>query len=196
MDEEDSDGDDAINENVFCVLMIRLSLTFMVEAEKWLHKTLVTTRFFDLPIDRPRTLEMVVDHPDLMLQQGCLGVLWAQGGRLARSKALVHLSRLMLEARKYKWLIICSHGTMPLLVLRCLQKTGSPTSPCIVLDQTTQETSDLKNVMRIGMDAFHMVQNSYLEAQFMTNLLFFLYFPIWVMVPSIFSNFYSKSGVR
>ena len=33
MEEEDSDGDDALNENVLCVLMIKLSLTFTVEAE-------------------------------------------------------------------------------------------------------------------------------------------------------------------
>lgn len=75
MEEEDSDDDGALNENVLCVLMIRLSLTFTAEAEKWLHKTLVMTGFSDLSIDRPGTLEMAADHPDMMLQQGCMGVL-------------------------------------------------------------------------------------------------------------------------
>ena len=41
MEEGDSDGDGALNENEFCVLMIRLSPSFMAEAEKWLHKALV-----------------------------------------------------------------------------------------------------------------------------------------------------------
>ena len=137
MEEEDSDSDDALNENVLCVLMIILSLTFTAEAEKWLHKTLVLTGFSYLPIDRAGTLEMATDHPDLMLQQGCMGVLRAKGGRSARSWALVLLSRLMLEARKYKWINICSHGTKLLLVLLGLQNTTSPTYPRIVLDQTT-----------------------------------------------------------
>ena len=43
MEEEDSDADGALNENVFIVLMIILSHTFMVKAKKWLHKTLVMT---------------------------------------------------------------------------------------------------------------------------------------------------------
>ena len=142
MEEEDSDDNNALNENVFCVLLIRLGHTFMAKVKKWLHKTLVMTGFFDLPIDKDGTLEMVVDHPDLMLQQGCMGIL----------RALVLLSRLMLEARKYKWINICSHGTKPLLVPIGLHNTTSPSSSRIVLDQTTQETSDLKNVMRIGME--------------------------------------------
>ena len=67
MEEEDSDGDGALNKNVSCVLMIRLSLSFTSKTEKWLHKTLVMMGFSDLPIDRPRTLEMAADHLDLML---------------------------------------------------------------------------------------------------------------------------------
>lgn len=41
MEEGDSDGDGALNENEFCVLMIRLSPSFMAEAENWLQKALV-----------------------------------------------------------------------------------------------------------------------------------------------------------
>nr|ABK23191.1 unknown [Picea sitchensis]ACN40380.1 unknown [Picea sitchensis] len=41
MEEGDSDGDGALNETEFCVLMIRLSPSFMAEAENWLHKALV-----------------------------------------------------------------------------------------------------------------------------------------------------------
>uniref|UniRef100_A0A0D6QR81 EF-hand domain-containing protein n=1 Tax=Araucaria cunninghamii TaxID=56994 RepID=A0A0D6QR81_ARACU len=39
--EGDLDGDGALNEHEFCVLMIRLSPSFMDEAEKWLEKALV-----------------------------------------------------------------------------------------------------------------------------------------------------------
>ncbi|GLJ27959.1 hypothetical protein SUGI_0549070 [Cryptomeria japonica] len=38
--EGDLDGDGALNEHEFCVLMIRLSPSFMAEAENWLHKAL------------------------------------------------------------------------------------------------------------------------------------------------------------
>ena len=46
------------------------------------------------------------------------------------------------------------------------------------------------------MNAIHMVHNSYLEAQFMIDLVFFLTFPICVGLPYVFSNFSSESGVR
>ena len=101
-----------------------------------------------------------------------------------------------MEAQKYKWINIYSHRTKPLLVLIGLHNTMSPMSPRIVLHQTTQETSDLKNVMRIGMDAVQIIQNSYLEAQLMIDLVLFLTSPIWVGLPSIFSNLSSESGVR
>ncbi|XP_057815123.2 calcium-binding protein KIC [Cryptomeria japonica] len=38
--EGDLDGDGALNENEFCILMIRLSPSFMAEADKWLQKAL------------------------------------------------------------------------------------------------------------------------------------------------------------
>jgi Ca2+-binding EF-hand superfamily protein len=41
MEEGDLDGDGALNEHEFCVLMIRLSPSFMDEADKWLNKALV-----------------------------------------------------------------------------------------------------------------------------------------------------------
>nr|ABK23728.1 unknown [Picea sitchensis] len=40
MEEGDLDGDGALNEHEFCVLMIRLSPSFMAEADKWLYKAL------------------------------------------------------------------------------------------------------------------------------------------------------------
>jgi Ca2+-binding EF-hand superfamily protein len=40
MEEGDLDGDGALNEHEFCVLMIRLSPSFMDEADKWLNKAL------------------------------------------------------------------------------------------------------------------------------------------------------------
>ncbi|XP_057815089.2 calcium-binding protein KIC [Cryptomeria japonica] len=36
----DLDGDGALNEHEFCVLMVRLSPSFMAEADKWLQKAL------------------------------------------------------------------------------------------------------------------------------------------------------------
>ncbi|KAH9304521.1 hypothetical protein KI387_008925, partial [Taxus chinensis] len=39
--EGDLDGDGALNEHEFCVLMIRLSPCFMNQAQKWLEKALV-----------------------------------------------------------------------------------------------------------------------------------------------------------
>eukprot|EP01018_Ginkgo_biloba_P011567 Gb_10402 [translate_table: standard] len=41
VEEGDLDGDGALNENEFCILMIRLSPSFMSEAEKWLEKALI-----------------------------------------------------------------------------------------------------------------------------------------------------------
>jgi len=41
MEEGDLDGDGALNEHEFCVLMVRLSPSFMDEADKWLNKALV-----------------------------------------------------------------------------------------------------------------------------------------------------------
>jgi Ca2+-binding EF-hand superfamily protein len=41
MEEGDLDGDGVLNEHEFCVLMIRLSPSFMDEADKWLNKALV-----------------------------------------------------------------------------------------------------------------------------------------------------------
>ena len=38
MEEGDLDGDGALNEHEFCVLMVRLSPSFMDEADKWLNK--------------------------------------------------------------------------------------------------------------------------------------------------------------
>ena len=46
------------------------------------------------------------------------------------------------------------------------------------------------------MEAVQLNQNSYLEAQLMTNLVFFLTSPIWMGLPSVFSNLSSESGVR
>ena len=40
MEEGDLDGDGALNEHEFCVLMVRLSPSFMDEADKWLNKAL------------------------------------------------------------------------------------------------------------------------------------------------------------
>uniref|UniRef100_A0A0C9RTB5 TSA: Wollemia nobilis Ref_Wollemi_Transcript_13961_514 transcribed RNA sequence n=1 Tax=Wollemia nobilis TaxID=56998 RepID=A0A0C9RTB5_9CONI len=39
--EGDLDGDGALNEHEFCVLMMRLSPSFMAEAQKWLENALV-----------------------------------------------------------------------------------------------------------------------------------------------------------
>ncbi|GLJ27947.1 hypothetical protein SUGI_0548930 [Cryptomeria japonica] len=39
--EGDLDGDGALNEHEFCVLMIRLSPSFMAEAENWLQEALL-----------------------------------------------------------------------------------------------------------------------------------------------------------
>eukprot|EP01018_Ginkgo_biloba_P006844 Gb_30622 [translate_table: standard] len=39
--EGDLDGDGALNEHEFCILMVRLSPSFMVEAEKWLENALI-----------------------------------------------------------------------------------------------------------------------------------------------------------
>ncbi|GLJ27937.1 hypothetical protein SUGI_0548740 [Cryptomeria japonica] len=39
--EGDLDGDGALNEHEFCVLMIRLSPSFMAEAENWLQEALI-----------------------------------------------------------------------------------------------------------------------------------------------------------
>ena len=41
MQEGDLDGDGVLSEHEFCVLMIRLSPSFMAEAEKWLNQALV-----------------------------------------------------------------------------------------------------------------------------------------------------------
>lgn len=41
-----------------------------------------------------------------------------------------------------------------------------------------------------------MNQNNYVEAQIMTDLVFFLTSPIWVGLPYVFSNLSSESGVR
>ena len=41
MEEGDLDGDGVLNEHEFCVLMIRLSPSFMAEAEKWLNQALL-----------------------------------------------------------------------------------------------------------------------------------------------------------
>merc|ERR1711915_643154 len=48
MQEGDLDGDGALNEHEFCVLMIRLSPSFMDEADKWLNKALVND-FEEIP---------------------------------------------------------------------------------------------------------------------------------------------------
>ena len=50
--------------------------------------------------------------------------------------------------------------------------------------------------MRIGMDAVQIIQNSYLEAQLMTDLVLSLTSPIWVGLPSVFSDLSSGSRVR
>eukprot|EP01018_Ginkgo_biloba_P006847 Gb_30618 [translate_table: standard] len=39
--EGDLDGDGALNEHEFCILMIRLSPSFMAESEKWLENALI-----------------------------------------------------------------------------------------------------------------------------------------------------------
>jgi len=48
MEEGDLDADGALNEHEFCVLMIRLSPSFMDEADKWLNKALVN-EFEEIP---------------------------------------------------------------------------------------------------------------------------------------------------
>ena len=39
VEEEDPNGNNALNENVSCMLLIILGHTFMVEVEIWIHKT-------------------------------------------------------------------------------------------------------------------------------------------------------------
>ena len=46
------------------------------------------------------------------------------------------------------------------------------------------------------MDAVQMIQNSYLKAQLMTDLVLFLTSPIWVGLPSVFYDLSSEYGVR